>query len=62
MMTEWQLVCPDGKVRRPNYPVLKEAQSDALWMSEKPDRCLDPFAGGSNGCPGGAHHAVDVKI
>jgi hypothetical protein len=61
-MIEWQLVCPDGKVRRPNYPVEKEAQGDALWMSVKSGRCLDPFAGEKNGCPGGSHKVVDVKI
>lgn len=62
MIVEWQLVCPDGRVRRPNYPVQKEAVTDAVWMSEKPDRCLDPFALAPNGCPGGIHEAVDVKV
>lgn len=62
MMIEWQLVCPDGKIRRPNYPVEKEAQSDAQWMSEKPGRCLDPFTGTENGCHEGIHKAVSVKV
>ena len=59
-MSEWSIVCPDGKVRRPPYEVKQEAVDDAAWMSDE-GMCLDPFLGEETDCPGGPHTIKEVQ-
>lgn len=60
-MTEWNIVCPDGKTRRPPYEVEKVAQQDAAWFSKGNDFCVDPYLGGQTDCPGGTHKVEGAK-
>lgn len=54
-MTEYKVICPDGKVRRPAYEDEEDAQEDAGWFSGGDGKCLDPYLGEAVDCPGGKH-------